>query len=410
MATMTTDILILGAGLGGYAAFQTLKKELHTHGLSQKITIVDQHNYFSFTPMHHEVASGSIEPAHCTIPMRELTHNTPHTFLRARVIAVHPEEKRVETTAGDIRYAYCVVALGSTINYGNIPGAETHSHHVRHLPNAIALHDAMIRACEGTTKEINVCIVGGGATGVEMAGQFAYLLKRDIRRLYPEKKTSVSLVQYDATLVPHLPKALQKAVHRHLKKMGVSIHLSSAVKEVRQDAILLHTGLELPSTITIWTAGFHNIGLHILPESWCDRGRIPVTAHMTHPRSEHLYAIGDIAFARNPGDEQPLPQLGEVAHDEGRYVGNHIARTIRNKTMKPFVYRSKGTLLPIGDWYGIGTIGPFLLNGLFAWWLRRTVYVLLMPKLSRKIRIVVDWTLRLFGFSSTVLLDNRQDR
>ncbi len=394
-----TDILILGAGIGGYEAFRTLNKHLRRAGLRKTITIVDQNNYFTFTPLLHEVAAGSVEAAHATIPLRELTYKTPHHFVRARVQKVLPAENKVVTTIGEITYEYCVIALGSGVNFFNIPGAEKNSYTVRTLTEAMRLRSDLMAKVDSCQTNVDLTIVGGGYTGVEVAGQLQDLIITDIKKLYPEKKVTMSLVQSGPTLVPMLAKDVQAAITKRLTKMGVALLFNSGVKKVNESSVLLSDGTERPSDLTVWCAGFSSIADEFMPSGTCERGRVGVTHFLNHPDFANLYGVGDIICGKNEGEEMMYPQLGEAAHRQGEYVGRHIVAAMGGKKLKPFYFKSLGTIMPIGDGYGIVAFKHLRLFGWFAWWIRRTVYVAFMPGLTRKIKIVVDWTLRLFGFS-----------
>lgn len=392
----TTDIVILGAGIGGYETFRSLAKRLRRRGLQHKILLVDHNNYFTFAPMHHEAATGSIEPVHCTLPLREVVAGTPHSFLRAGVISIDPKQKIVETSAGRISYGYCVVALGSMVNFNGIPGTKEYTHHVRTLPAAMALQRAIIRELEACKDVLHIAVVGGGQTGVEMAGQLADFARRDVRKLYPGKRLAVTLIENEPEPLSRLPERARRIAQKKLSSYGVEMHFGTTVTEVRENSVITDRG-EIPAALTVWTAGFYNVATKYLHESYCERGRIPVTAYMNHKREPTLYAVGDIALAYNSGQKKPQPQLGEAAHRQGEYVARHIAASMQKRRIRPFVFRSLGTLMPIGDWNGIAIFGPIVFGGWFAWWLRRTVYVLFMPGIIRKIRIVLDWTLHSLG-------------
>lgn len=397
--SLKTDILILGAGIGGYESYRTLTKLLKRKGLNKKITIVDRNNYFTFAPMLHEVVSGAVEPTHAAFPIREVVYNTPHEFINGEITKIDPEKRIVDTSEGMIQYDYCVVALGSTVKYYNTPGAEKYSYTVRTLVEALRLKQRILGELEDRSeREIYMTIVGGGLTGVEMAGQLAYLADTDLKKLYPKEHIHINLVQSGPTILPFLPATIQKHVQKKLESWGVHFYIDNAVKEVGKDAVVLKDGVELKSTVTIWTAGFQNVAPKFLDASYCKDERIPVNNHLHHINDAHLYAAGDIALIYPLNSEIPYAQIGEAAHHEGRYAARHIVASIRKKNIKPFHFKSAGTLMPIGDWYGAAKIGNIIFFGRFAWWLRRTAYLVFMPGFTRKLRIVFDWTIHSFAF------------
>jgi len=403
-----TDILILGAGIAGYETFRTLKKYLRRYRLDKKITIVDKNNFFTFVPMLHEAATGSIEPAHAAIPLRELVHGSQHEFIKAAVKSVDPKKNVVKTNEHTISYDYVVIALGSSINFFGTKGAAEHAYHVRTLSSAMQLrHDFLktLETCHDNTLTMN--IVGGGYTGIEVAGQYCDLAHDDIKKLYPEKTININLFQGGKTILPHMSTRVQQRVHKKLAALNTNIVTGNYVSEVEPDgSIALKNGEKFPGDMCVWTAGFSNLGPTYIDNKYChDDGRILVCNHLHLKEEPTCYAIGDIAHIKDPKHDIAYPQLAEAAHKEGKYVGRHIARTIAKKKTPSFVFRSKGTLMPVGDWWGVAEIGPFTLFGRLAWWIRRTVYLMFMPGIMRKLRIVIDWTLHGFGFRHFTNID-----
>lgn len=402
-----TDILILGAGIGGYEAFRTLDRLLNWHALGKTITIVDEHNYFTFTPLLHEVASGSVEPSHATFSLRELVYKTRHQFLKATVKQILPEEKKVVTSAGTVSYDYCVMALGSGVHFFNVTGAEKFSHTIRTLPKAMALREHIITQLEQEPKTLTMTIVGGGFSGVEVAGQMAYFRQHSLSKLYPKTKVTIQVVEASATVTPVLPLRAQKKIIRQLEKLDVKLLLNQRVEEVKKNTILLASGEILQSNVTIWCSGIHNLADCFMHEDDCEKQRFPVTHTLNHEKFPSLYGVGDIVLGYNKNSTIPYPQLGEAAHKQGEYVARHIVASLRKKKIKDFVFKSKGTLMPIGERYAVVIIGKLVFSGLFAWWLRRTVYIAFMPGFMRKLKLIIYWTLHLFGFSYIIDLERK---
>lgn len=396
------DILILGAGIGGYAAFKNLSKELKKNNINKKITIIDTNNYFTFTPLLHEVASGSIEPSHATIPLKELAYNTSHQYIKATVEKILPGKNMVETSIGNISYNYCVTAIGSGVNYYGIKGAAEFSYSVRTLQTAVNLRSSIIKKLESCDQELNINVVGGGFTGIEVAGQFSSLASHDLKKLYPKTKIKISIIQATGALAQQLPIKAQVKIFNRLKKMKVKILLNTKVVEVRNNEILLEKE-KIKSDFTIWCAGVENLAGHILDASFCERDRIPTNNFLQHKMYPNLYGVGDVVCGGNQYETTFYPQIGEAAESQGLYVGKHIVYSLLKQNLPPFYFKSKGTLMPIGDNYGIIVFpNGLVLSGFIAWWIRRTVYVMFVPGTLRKLKIILDWTLNLFGFRYTV--------
>lgn len=395
-----TDIAILGAGIGGFEAFRSLHRELCHTGIRKKILLIDKNDYFTFKPLLHEVVSGSVEPPHAILPLSEVIAGTAHGFLQTCVQKLKPLEKIVETDKGPVSYEYCILALGSEVNYFDIPGAKKFSHSVNSLPEALCLREALIKCLEEPTSAIFITIVGGGYTGVEVAGQIAYLARHEFAESYPQKHVAVSIVESGSTIAKTLPPRAQRKALVRLNKLGVQLHFNKTVQEVTKDTVALADGTSLPSHLTVWAAGIRNIAPEIIALEGCslEKGCLPVNDYLFCSTCPSLYAIGDIAYFCPPGGVSPAPQLGEAAHKEGEYVAKHIVAKLRGKKIKPFRFVSKGTIMPIGDHYGLVVLrNKVALSGLIAWWIRRFVYVVFMPGLKRKLKLMLDWSLPPFN-------------
>lgn len=394
MKDRTTDIVILGAGIAGYEAFRTLVKKFKKYKIDKTITIVDQNNYFTFTPLLHEVAAGAVLPSHASFAIREMVAGTHHQFVCGCVTAIDPKKKQVTTSSGVISYDTCIVALGSISNLYGVAGADEFTYRVRTLEQAINLNQAIVCKLEEPDRTaLTLNVVGGGYTGVEIASELAQLKKEEIAELYPHIQVTINIIQGGDTLVPFLPAKARNKILTRLETLGVSVRTNSPVGKVTETSIVISDTEELPNDITIWVTGFTTQAPSYLDSAYIERDRIKVTNTLQLEDAPDTYAIGDMAYIRDPdNDEIIYPQLGEAAHHAGIYVAEHIVNTLRKKKTAHFHFRSKGQLIPVGEWYGIGIFGPIVLSGKLMWWIRRTVYVLFMPGFIRKLRIVADWT------------------
>lgn len=262
---LKTDIAILGAGIGGYETFRTLAKLFKKQRINKTITIVDRNNYFTFTPMLHEVASGSLEPAHCTLSLRELVQDTPHHFLKAVVKRVDPEKKIITTDQGTLQYEMAVVALGSGVNFFNTPGAEEYSFQARTLTAAMRLRRTMIQYLESGQEKVAISVVGGGYTGIETASQLLRLATQDLKKLYPGQTVSITVIEAGDTILTNLPVAVQNRVLARLSAQGITFLLHKKVLVVTATTVELAGSASINSDITVWCAGVKNSAENFLP-------------------------------------------------------------------------------------------------------------------------------------------------
>lgn len=394
MKERSTDIVILGAGIAGYEAYRTLVRLFKKHTISKTITIIDQNNYFTFTPLLHEVAAGAVLPSHASFAIREIVAKTPHQFICGTVQHIDTQKKIVTTTNGTIVFDMCIVALGSISNLYGVPGAKEHTFQVRTLSEAITLNQAIICKLEDTERtSLTINVIGGGYTGVEIASELAQLNKEEIHDLYPHISVTINILQSGDTLVPYLPAKARNKITDRLQFLGVRILTNTPVCKITSAYVYTSETEKLPNDITVWVTGFTTNAPLYFDNTYIERDRVRVTNTLQLADTPDTYVIGDMAYIRDPDNDDIIyPQLGEAAHHAGMYVAKHITNRLRNKTTPHFHFKSKGQLMPVGEWYGIGIFGPFVFSGKFMWWLRRTVYVLFMPGCIRKLRIIADWT------------------
>lgn len=394
MKSKKTNILILGGGIGGFETYRSLAARLAGSSINKKITLIDKNGYFTFIPLLHEVATGTIGANHTTISLPELLKNTPHEFIQASVQSIDPEKKKVTTGKEIIAYDYCVVALGSTVNYFGIQGAEENALPVRTYTDALTLQKKIYDILTvSLTEPITINIIGGGFTGIEIAGQVHDSIKKFVKANKTGRPIQLNVIEGMKTILGPLPPKVQSTISAVLTKWRVKIYTGKLVARVNPDSIILEDGTIIHNSLAIWSGGVKNVAEPLLPGGYTEKGRIITTQYLTHPQSDSLYAVGDIALAKN-SQGQPIPQLGEVAHKEGEYVAKHIVASIKGKTISPFTFSSKGMLIPLGSRFGAAVIGRFVFFGTLAWYLRRVVYLLFVPGWKNKWHIALDWTLR----------------
>lgn len=407
-----TDILILGAGIAGYETFRNLKEQLKRDKKNKKITIIDKNNYFTFVPLLHEIASGAVNPNHATIPIREFTYKTPHDFIKTKVEKIKPEKKLVQTTQGDIQYETCIIATGSTINFCSIEGAQKYTHHVRTLEDSLNLKTSLIEKME-SKDSVTVNVIGGGYSGVEIAAEIGQLKLKDFKKLYPEVDIDINLIELEDTILPRMEEKVQKKVAKRLDKLKINVQTNTTVKQVTKQEVLLGKETKLNNDITVWATGFKTNAGEILPEEYLKKGRVDVNNYLQSKKDKNIFALGDIALIKNPKTKEECPQLGEAAHSEGVYLGKNLLEIQECGNVDKFKFKSKGRLMPVGEWYGVaifGWLNNLTLFGRFAWWLRRTAYVMFMPGIIRKIKLVTNWTLQPFGFRNLIDIEPLKEK
>ncbi len=404
-----TQIVILGAGFGGLYTAMELDKTL-ARDPNVEITLVNRENFFLFTPMLHEVAASDLDITHIVNPIRKMLrrvnffHGTVEEIdlKRKRVVVEHSEEHHHHA----LSYDHLVLALGSVANFFNLPGLEKCALTMKSLGDAIALRNLLIARLEAADFEcaaglrehlLTIVVAGGGFAGVEtIAGINDFL--RDSLCFYPhlrESQIRVVLVHPGNLILPELGEALGKYAQSELAKRGVEIRVNCRVTGVTEDTVTLNDGTEIKSRTLIWTAGTSpNPMLDKLP---CNKvgGKIVVNELLEVPDWPGVWALGDCAHLLNPITKQPYPPTAQHALREGRVLAQNLVAVVRGGKKKPFVFSTLGQLAAIGRRTGVANIFGKNFSGFIAWWLWRSIYLSKLPRLEKKLRVAIDWTLDL---------------
>lgn len=379
-------VVILGAGISGYYAFQTLQKTLLPLNTSYSILLIDRKPYSQFLPIMHQIVSRRICPTTARALFTDIQSKRAHT-LQASVERIDPIKKFVHTTKGDIHFDTLIVALGSELHYYNTPGAREYTYRVNDLDEALRLRNALDKITQ-TQEAKTITIVGGSYTGVEVAGEVASRLKQ-----CPQH--TIQLVDGRQTILATMTLQAQKLATRRLKNLRVHIRTNARVQSITSKSITLQGNEELISHITIWAGGCKNTGGTFFPDCEQNNDRVSVDEYLRVGHMQHIFAIGDIAAAHNKEGGRSFPQNGSIAHEQARYVGKHIGKIYRSlRQTKPFSHKTANTtVMSVGSWYGIFTYKSITIGGIVPWLIRQAVYILFLPTKKNKWRFLREfWT------------------
>lgn len=393
-------VVILGAGFGGIGAAQKLRNA------PVRLTIIDKHDYHTFQPLLYQVATDELSPSAVGYPVRELLHrHADWEFHETSIKSVDPVRKQVIVEGmSPIDYDFLVLALGAVVDFHNTPGAAEHSFPLYTLRDAIRLHDQIIRTFEAADKDpsliddgaLTFCIVGGGATGTELAGAMTELLHAELAKDYPNlpvERVKIALYEHSPHLLAPFKPKLRDYARSTLLERGIEVHTECGVKEVAQKQITLASGEVVKTHTLIWAAGLQancvtqSLGIELAP---C--GRIPVSGDLRVNGFPEIFAIGDIALTLDPKTGQGLPGLGAVALQAGHYAGNSIARLVAGQPLDPFVYIDKGTMAQVGRGAAVVELpSGGSLTGPVAWLAWLGVHLSLLSGAEEKTSVFVDW-------------------
>lgn len=399
----TKKILILGCGFGGVYAYKSFSAQVHAE---YEIIIVDKNNYFLFTPLLHEVATGSLGDTQIVEPIRSFLKKDTK-FIQAKVQGINTQKQEVDIGQTILHYDILICALGSKNNYFNIPGACEYSLPLKTMDDAKNLKKHFIAQFEKASQERNqekrnsllsCVIVGGGPTGVELAGETADLFSDILKRYYPHLQHESSLILIDSShsLLGSFPEKAQKYAEKKLQEKGFVLKKNRRVVSVKNNHITLDSKEILKASTFIWAAGVKAQNIEGLSYLLTDhKQRLSVNHYLQLEAHKNIFVIGDMSFLKN-NQERPYSMTAQVAKQQGKLVGSNISHYVNNKKLDTFLYKEKGMLVSLGNYDAIAYIHGFFLRGIFAWFVWRTIYLMNFISWTKRLRIVFDWTLNLF--------------
>lgn len=400
-------IVVLGGGFGGVVATRRLER-LFARYSGARITLVSRDNFFVLTPLLFEACSGTLELRHCAQPIRPALHEG--SFVEATVEGVDVEQRVVHATAQGgadyhIPYDHLVVALGATTNMELIPGSEN-AFTFKTMADALVLRDHLIERFERADAALDpavrrgcltVIVIGGGLVGVELLGELTAFAD-DILRYYPRirrDEVRFHLLEASARILPEVDEKLAASATRVLRRRGADIRASTPVRSIEPGVVHLADETIEAGTIVLAAGITPSAVAAGIPVEHERRGRIAVDATLRSKSHPEVWAIGDCASIPGP-DGRPYPALAQHATREAKHVARNVAAVVAGRATTPFVFRMLGTMASLGHSRAVAQILGVRVTGFLAWWIRRTYYLLQMPRWDRRIRVVLDWTVALF--------------
>jgi len=385
-------VVILGGGFGGLAAARALYK-------SAEVTVVDRHNFQTFLPLLYQVSTAGLAADHVAYPIRGALRKTNIKFRMGSPISIDHKNKEIKLDSSEVlKFDHLIVALGSVSADFGIPGVTEYALGMKTVHEALTIRAEIMRRFEDLCRfedetRFSISVIGGGPTGVEMAGAIAELIRGPLKsdQANAAAHINISLIEAGPRLLPPFAPSLSERTKKDLEKLGVKVMLNTAVKAIEHRKIILKDNTEINSEITIWAAGVKGsdaMGQLNLPTAG---NRVAVEPTMQVKNYPYIWALGDIAGALGK-DGRPLPMVAPVAIQQGKFIAKQIQRLSSNKELGNFKYIDKGSMATIGRNKAVVQVKGLKLAGPIAWfaWLWLHLFYLLGGR--NKIGTMADWT------------------
>lgn len=411
-------IIVIGCGFGGLQFVKHLKKDTYD------ILIIDKVNHHQFQPLFYQVAASQIEPATISFPLRKIFQNRKDVRIRlTNVEALNEKKKVIETSIGEFPYDYLVIATGSKTNYFNNNQIEENSLSLKSTFQAMTIRNKTLMNFEKILYEknreglYNIVIVGGGPTGVELAGAFAEMKKEVIPKDYPNiipSKVNVYLLEGSNHTLSAMSPYAQKYSEKYLLKMGVIVKTGVLVKQYNGKIVTLSNGETIFSENVIWSAGVKGNAIGGLPDDVLKpSGRIKVNRINKVESLTDVYAIGDVAYMETEKYPKGHPQLANVAIGQGKNLAKNLNKIVQEKhdKLNEYEYRNLGTMATVGRNKAVVDLPFAKFRGRFAWFVWMFLHLMLILSVRNKIVIFINWAWNYITKNSSlrlILLDEKE--
>jgi len=398
-------VVIVGGGFGGVYAALELDQWLFRYP-DVDVTMVNRDNFFLFTPMLHEVAASDLEITNIVSPVRKLVSNVE--FFDGDVESVDLNARTVTVSHGDghtheLPFDHLVLAPGSVTNFFGLPGLEEHATTMKSLGDAITLRNLLIQQLEEAETEcgapdrdhlMTFVVAGAGFAGVETIAGMNDFVHRALP-FYPHisrEKVRMVLVHPGEVILPELSEKLGRYAERKLIERGIEIRKKTKVAAVEGSRVTLSDGSVIDASTLVWTAGTQpNPLIRTLPCK-TEKGRVCVDEALRVPGWPGVWAVGDCALVPDSLTGGFHPPTAQHAIRQGRVLARNILASLRNEPVRPFRFRTIGQLASLGRRTGVAQVFGLRFSGFLAWWMWRTIYLMKLPRLEKRLRVALDWT------------------
>lgn len=397
--TAQKRIVIIGAGFGGLKVAQKLI------GSGYQIVLIDKNNYHQFQPLFYQVASAGIEPSSILFPLRKIFQNQKDVFIRvAEVYSVDTQKKELQTSLSTVWYDYLIISSGVNSNFFGMKNMEEYAIPMKSVSEAMALRNRLLQSFEKavTLRDqnerkalLNVIVVGGGPTGVEVAGAIAEMKKFVLPKDYPDLNFDVmqiTLIEGSPAVLGGMSKhASEKAIY-YLQRLGITVRLNTRVTNFDGSILSIGDGTQIETKTVIWAAGISGVVPEGLPEDSLGRGkRIIVDNYNRIKGFDDIYAIGDVSMMPTTDRPNGHPQVAQVAIQQGRNIALNFKLLKRNSELRPFKYIDRGSMATIGRNRAVADLSFVKFSGFIAWLTWMFVHLMAIVGVKNRLLIFINW-------------------
>lgn len=406
-------IVIIGGGFAGVS----LSKKLANKNV--QVVLIDKHNYHTFQPLLYQVSSSGLEPDSIAYPLRKIIKKHKTSFFRlAEVKMIDPEQNEIITNIGNLSYDYLVIATGTKTNFFGNKTIESNSMPMKTVSQALDIRSLILQnfekaAIADTRKKreayLNFVIVGGGPTGVELAGAIAELKNHILPRDYHDLDTKdmrIHLLEGADRLLPPMSEHASKKAEQFLEALGVKVHCNTYVKDYDGLNVTTNSDLELQSETLIWAAGVTGAPIKGLQADALmeNANRYRVNRFNQVEGYNNIFAIGDIALMETETYSKGHPQVAQPAIQQGVLLGKNLLRLIKKQPMTPFEYKDKGSMATIGRNKAVVDLKHYKFGGFFAWFIWMFVHLMSLVGFRNRVVVLFNWTYNYINFDKAARL------
>lgn len=405
-------IVICGGGFGGLRLARSLANK------DFQIVLLDKNNYHSFQPLFYQVATSGIEPSAISFPLRKIFQHHPDVHVRmARALRVNPDQNELETSIGLLRYDYLVLAMGAGNNFFGNASISKFSLPMKSVGESLGLRNTLLNNFEKALNTENqeeqkalmsLVIVGGGPTGVELAGALSEMKQYVLPKDYPElnfRNMKIYVIEGNNRLLATMSESSSKKALRYLTRMGVSVMLGKTVTEYNGNTVALSDNSELKSNALIWAAGIRGHNIQGLDEKVRVQGNRLAVDRYNHVQGyDNIFAIGDLALMTEDRYPKGHPQVAQTAIQQAKCLSSNLIRLQQNKPLRLFSYSDLGSLATVGRNKAVVDLAFIKFQGLPAWIFWMFIHLMAIVGVKNRLMIFINWAYHYFTYDQSLRL------